>query len=130
MGDPSVEVTEEKRDAAQTEKSKALDAISEGMSLDFAFSFSDCVFPSYQGCLAFSGKLDEAIDHLTEAIMLNPTSSILYATQGNFFLFKECRALLCYFYTILTCLFLASIFVKLKKPNAAICDAKAALEVS
>lgn len=32
MGDPSVEVTEENRDAAQTAKSKALDAISEGMT--------------------------------------------------------------------------------------------------
>ncbi|CAK7349555.1 unnamed protein product [Dovyalis caffra] len=80
MGDPAVEVTEEKRDAAQTEKSKAIDAISEG-------------------------KLDEAIDHLTEAIMLNPTSAILYATR-------------------------ASVFVKLKKPNAAIRDADAALVIN
>ena len=31
MGDPSVEVTDDKRDAAQTEKLKAIDAISEGM---------------------------------------------------------------------------------------------------
>jgi suppressor of tumorigenicity protein 13 len=30
MGDPAVEVTEEKRYAAQTEKAKAMDAISEG----------------------------------------------------------------------------------------------------
>lgn len=30
MGDPSVEVTEEKQDAAQTAKSKAMDFISEG----------------------------------------------------------------------------------------------------
>jgi suppressor of tumorigenicity protein 13 len=41
MGDPAVEVTEEKRDAAQTEKSKAMDAISEGMPLAFGISFSD-----------------------------------------------------------------------------------------
>lgn len=31
MGDPSVEVTEDMRDAAQSEKLKASDAISEGM---------------------------------------------------------------------------------------------------
>ncbi|XP_048329895.1 TPR repeat-containing thioredoxin TDX isoform X2 [Ziziphus jujuba] len=80
MGDPSVEVTEEKRDAAQTAKSKAVDFISEG-------------------------KLDEAIDLITEAIMLNPTSAIPYATR-------------------------ASVFIKLKKPNAAIRDANAALEIN
>uniref|UniRef100_A0A6M2EGN2 TPR repeat-containing thioredoxin TDX n=1 Tax=Populus davidiana TaxID=266767 RepID=A0A6M2EGN2_9ROSI len=80
MGDPAVEVTEEKRDAAQTEKAKAMDAISEG-------------------------NLDEAIDHLTEAIVLNPISAILYATR-------------------------ASVFVKLKKPHAAIRDADAALAIN
>ncbi|XVF09430.1 hypothetical protein REPUB_Repub07fG0092100 [Reevesia pubescens] len=80
MGDPSVEVTDDKRDAAQTEKLKAIDAISEG-------------------------KLDEAIDYLTEAIILNPTSAILYATR-------------------------ASVFVKLSKPAAAIRDADAALEIN
>ena len=31
MGNPSVEVTEENQEAAQVEKSKAMDAISEGM---------------------------------------------------------------------------------------------------
>ncbi|KAL5545121.1 hypothetical protein UlMin_008905 [Ulmus minor] len=80
MGDPSVEVTEEKQDAARTAKLKAVEAVSEG-------------------------KLDEAIDHITEAIILNPTSAILYATRGN-------------------------VFVKLKKPNAAIRDANAALEIN
>ncbi|KDP44293.1 hypothetical protein JCGZ_22922 [Jatropha curcas] len=80
MGDPALEVTEEKQDAAQAEKIKAMDAISEG-------------------------KLEEAIDHLTEAIMLNPTSAILYATR-------------------------ASVFVKLKKPNAAIRDTYAALKIN
>ncbi|XP_038686869.1 TPR repeat-containing thioredoxin TDX isoform X2 [Tripterygium wilfordii] len=80
MGNPSVEVTEEMRDAAQIQKLKAMDAISDG-------------------------KLDEAIDDLTEAIMLNPTSAILYATR-------------------------ASVFVKLNKPNAAIRDADAALEIN
>ncbi|XP_010549044.1 PREDICTED: TPR repeat-containing thioredoxin TDX isoform X2 [Tarenaya hassleriana] len=78
MGDPTVEVTDENRDAAQSEKSKALDAISEG-------------------------KFSEAIDHLTRAIVLNPTSAILYATR-------------------------AGVFLKMKKPNAAIRDADAALQ--
>ncbi|WCJ42105.1 tetraticopeptide domain-containing thioredoxin [Euphorbia peplus] len=80
MGNPATEVAEKQRDAAQAEKLKAMDAMSEG-------------------------KLDEAIDHLTEAIMLNPTSAILYATR-------------------------ASVFIKLKKPNAAIRDANAALEIN
>lgn len=80
MGDPSIEVTEENRDAAQLSKSKAMDAISEG-------------------------KLDEAKDLLTEAITLNPSSAILYATR-------------------------ASVFVKINKPNAAIRDADAALQIN
>uniref|UniRef100_A0A0E0IJ27 TPR repeat-containing thioredoxin TDX n=1 Tax=Oryza nivara TaxID=4536 RepID=A0A0E0IJ27_ORYNI len=50
-------------------------------------------------------KLDEAIEHLTEAIVLNPTSAIAYATR-------------------------AVIFVKSKKPNAAIRDADAALKIN
>ncbi|XP_030494855.2 TPR repeat-containing thioredoxin TDX [Cannabis sativa] len=80
MGDLTVEVTEEMQDAAQDAKAKAMNAISEG-------------------------KLDEAIDHITQAITLNPKSAIFYATR-------------------------ASIFVKLKKPNAAIRDANAALEIN
>lgn len=80
MGDPSVEATEEDRDAAQILKSKAMDAL-------------------------FLGKLNEAIDHLTEAIMIYPSSAILYAAR-------------------------ASVFVKLKKPNAAIRDANAALQIN
>lgn len=80
MGDSSIEVTEESQAAAQLLKSKAIGAVSEG-------------------------NLDEAINHLTEAIMLNPKSAILYATR-------------------------ASVFVKLRKPNAAIRDANAALEVN
>jgi len=31
----------------------------------------------------FSGNLDEALDQLTEAILLNPQSAILYATRGT-----------------------------------------------
>ncbi|XP_059641560.1 TPR repeat-containing thioredoxin TDX isoform X2 [Cornus florida] len=80
MGDPSIEVTEENWDAAQILKSKALDAICEG-------------------------ELDGAVDHLTEAILLNPSSAILYATR-------------------------ASVFVKLGKPNAAIRDSDAALQIN
>ncbi|GFZ03451.1 tetraticopeptide domain-containing thioredoxin [Actinidia rufa] len=52
-----------------------------------------------------SCKLHEAIDHLTEAIMLNPSSAILYATR-------------------------ASVYGKLTKPNAAIRDADAALQIN
>lgn len=80
MGDPSIEVTEESRDAAQLSKSKAIDALCEG-------------------------KPDEAINHLTEAIVLNPHSAILYATR-------------------------ASVYVKMYKPNAAIRDADAALQIN
>ncbi|XP_072973771.1 TPR repeat-containing thioredoxin TDX isoform X2 [Typha angustifolia] len=80
MGDPSLEVSEESRDAAQMCKAKAIEAISEG-------------------------KLEEAVEHLTEAIFLNPTSAILYAAR-------------------------AGVFVKLNKPNAAIRDADAALQIN
>ncbi|KAI3454355.1 hypothetical protein Pfo_011018 [Paulownia fortunei] len=80
MGDPSTEVTEENQEAAQLSKAKAIDSIADG-------------------------KFNEAIDHLTEAIMLNPKSAILYANR-------------------------ASVFVKLKKPNAAIRDADAALQIN
>ncbi|XP_010277017.1 PREDICTED: FAM10 family protein At4g22670-like [Nelumbo nucifera] len=80
MGDPSIEVSEENRDASQAAKAQAMEAISEG-------------------------KLEEAIEHLTEAILLNPTSAIMYATR-------------------------ASVYIKMKKPNAAIRDANAALEIN
>ncbi|ONK55967.1 uncharacterized protein A4U43_C10F2780 [Asparagus officinalis] len=80
MGDPTVEVTEENRDAAQVAKGKAIEAISEG-------------------------NFDGAIEHLTEAILLNPTSAIMYGTR-------------------------ATVYIKMKKPNAAIRDATAALEIN
>ncbi|KAL3677292.1 hypothetical protein R1sor_027240 [Riccia sorocarpa] len=80
MGDPSVEVTEEMRDSAQESKMKALGAMSEG-------------------------KLGEAIAHFTDAILSNPSSSILYANR-------------------------ASVYLKMKKPNAAIRDADAAIEIN
>ncbi|CAN7106674.1 unnamed protein product, partial [Brassica rapa subsp. narinosa] len=78
MGDSTAEVTDEDRDAAQLEKSKAMEAISQG-------------------------KFDEGIDHLTKAIMLNPSSAILYATR-------------------------ATVFLAVKKPNAAVRDADMALQ--
>ncbi|CAN1834275.1 Hsc70-interacting protein [Linum perenne] len=80
MGDSSVEVTEENRDASQEAKGKAMEAISEG-------------------------KLEDAIQHLTEAILLNPLSAIMYGTR-------------------------ATVYIKMKKPNAAIRDANAALEIN
>ncbi|CAI0413764.1 unnamed protein product [Linum tenue] len=80
MGDSSVEVTEESRDASQEAKAKAMEAISEG-------------------------KLEEAVEHLTEAILLNPLSAIMYGTR-------------------------ATVYIKMKKPNAAIRDANAALEIN
>ncbi|CAL9088319.1 unnamed protein product [Musa textilis] len=80
MGDPSVEVTDENRDVSQEAKGRAMEAISEG-------------------------RFEEAIEHLTEAILLNPTSAIMYATR-------------------------ASVYIKMKKPNAAIRDATAALEIN
>ncbi|KAG8056692.1 hypothetical protein GUJ93_ZPchr0002g23565 [Zizania palustris] len=80
MGDPSVEISDEKRDQAQLCKMKGIDALSEG-------------------------KLDEAIEHLTEAVILNPTSAIVYATR-------------------------AGVFVKAKKPSAAVRDADAALKIN
>ncbi|KAF8676738.1 hypothetical protein HU200_046853 [Digitaria exilis] len=80
MGDPSVEVTEENRDASQEAKGKAMEAMSEG-------------------------NLSDAIEHLTNAIVLNPLSAIMYGTR-------------------------ASVFIKMKKPAAAIRDANAALEIN
>ncbi|XXG75942.1 hypothetical protein AAC387_Pa08g0405 [Persea americana] len=80
MGDLSFEVTEESRDASQDVKAKAMEAISEG-------------------------NLEEAIEHLTQAILLNPTSAIMYGTRAN-------------------------VYIKMKKPNAAIRDANAALEIN
>ncbi|XP_078432638.1 tetraticopeptide domain-containing thioredoxin [Wolffia australiana] len=80
MGDPSIEVSDENREAAQLSKAKAMDALSED-------------------------RLEEAAQHLTEAIVLNPSSAILYATR-------------------------ASIFHKMNKPNAAIRDAEAALQIN
>ncbi|KAL7244559.1 hypothetical protein ACSBR2_000023 [Camellia fascicularis] len=51
------------------------------------------------------GKPEETIEYLMQAILLNPTSTIMYATR-------------------------ASVYIKMKKPNAAIRDANAALEIN
>ncbi|KAF6150880.1 hypothetical protein GIB67_020963 [Kingdonia uniflora] len=48
---------------------------------------------------------DEAIEYLTEAILLNPRSAILYASRAN-------------------------VFIKMNKPNAAIRDADAAIRIN
>ncbi|CAL9044709.1 unnamed protein product [Musa banksii] len=80
MGDPSVDVTDENREASQEAKGRAMEAISEG-------------------------RFEEAIKHLTDAILLNPKSAIMYATR-------------------------ASVYIRMKKPNAAIRDATAALEIN
>ncbi|KAL3821478.1 hypothetical protein ACJIZ3_007383 [Penstemon smallii] len=93
MGDPTVEVTEENRDAAQEAKIQDMEAISER-------------------------KLEEAIEHLTKAILLNPTSAIMYASRGE----SHCYFLL---QLLIKDLHLASkldydeeISAVLKKPNA------------
>ncbi|QHO03542.1 TPR repeat-containing thioredoxin TDX [Arachis hypogaea] len=80
MGDPSAQVTPDMIDAAQLAKSRAIDYISQN-------------------------KLDQAVEQLTEAILLNPHSAILYATR-------------------------ASVLLKLKKPNAAVRDADTALKIN
>ncbi|PSS09758.1 FAM10 family protein [Actinidia chinensis var. chinensis] len=80
MGDSSIEVSEENHDASQEDKSQAMEAISEG-------------------------KLEDAIENLTRAILLNPTSTIMYVSR-------------------------VSVNLKMKKPSAAIRDANAALEVA
>lgn len=88
----------------------------------------------------FSGKLDEAIDHITEAIMLNPTSAILKASRGNLMISFFKISFIVFIFIIVLCSYVsfswkpcillsASIFVKLNKPNAAIRDANAAIEV-
>ncbi|KAK3041059.1 hypothetical protein RJ639_026856 [Escallonia herrerae] len=94
MGDPSVEVTEECRDASQEAKGKAMEALSEG-------------------------NLEEAIDHLTQAISLNPTSAIMYGNRGA-----------AWFELQSATTHDSSVYIKMKKPNAAIRDANAALEIN
>ena len=79
-------------------------------------------------CLLKLGNLDKAISLLTEAIVLNPKSAMLYASRGT-----SRNVELCFYATDFVSSekfrFSASVFVKLKKPNAAIRDADAALKV-
>lgn len=137
MGDPSIEVTEENQDAAQLLKSKAIDAISEGSFFSWLFikspffSFFLFLWEIVSWFIFLSGNLTEAIDNLTEAILLNPNSAILYATRGTYWV---CFSFLFIFMYFGVCLqtnitIAASVFVKLNKPNAAIRDANAALKV-
>ncbi|XP_013787333.1 hsc70-interacting protein-like [Limulus polyphemus] len=80
VGDESVEVTEEMMDESNEKRGQAMEAYSEG-------------------------KYEDAIKLLTEAILKNPHSAVLYAKR-------------------------ASIFVKMEKPNAAIRDCDKALSLN
>ena len=84
MGDASVEVTEENRDTSQTAKGKAMEAISEGiMSYEqYIASMNWGHERGFWWIFCDTGNLEEAIEHLTEAILLNPTSAIMYGTRG------------------------------------------------
>lgn len=44
MGDSSVEVTDENREAAQDAKMQAMEAISEGNLVNFAVNYNGCFF--------------------------------------------------------------------------------------
>jgi suppressor of tumorigenicity protein 13 len=94
--------------------------------------------------LETTGKLDDAVEHLTNAILLNPLSAIMYGTRGklhyggNFVLHKHqmlppmhANLLMGQQLTVLWNSYVcpASVFIKMKKPVAAIRDANAALEV-
>ncbi|MED6156043.1 hypothetical protein PIB30_010964 [Stylosanthes scabra] len=115
MGDPSAQVTPDMIDAAQLAKSRALDYISQStpfftplslsLSLSFWFSLRLFLLLTLNPVLHLPDKLDQAVDQLTEAILLNPHSAIHYATR-------------------------ASVLLKLKKPNAAIRDADTALKIN
>jgi len=121
-------------------KAKAMDAISEGRlklsSVRYFCSFLIEVGLTLNLCIL--GNLEEAIQHLTEAILLNPTSAILYGNRGT----TTCTLMFLYWvvafssivsslFSVVTSIpyFSASVFLKLNKPNAAIRDADAALKV-
>ncbi|PWA93790.1 FAM10 family protein [Artemisia annua] len=134
MGDSSVEASDENRDASQEAKAKGIEAISNGNLEEAIEHLTESILlnPSVSNeivvlvtttpsmwsklgtialCVKFDdnfggcGNLEEAIDHLTEAILLNLASAILYGTR-------------------------ATVYIKMKKPNAAIRDANAALEIN
>ena len=87
--------------------------------------------------LVISGKLEDAIEHLTNAIVLNPLSAIMYGTRGKRqTLHAKCNHQCMMNHSSQTLIMLgnsyvctASVFIKMKKPAAAIRDANAALEV-
>ncbi|CAI7930946.1 unnamed protein product [Closterium sp. NIES-54] len=134
MGDASKEVGEEQRDAAQAAKAQAMEALAED-------------------------NLEAAVAHLTEAILNNPTSALLYGNRVSFlnpfppFVTSSAStrsaisAPFTPFHPLLTpsnpfhpfpppstplyrlsCT--AGVFVRMKKPNAAIRDCDEALKVS
>ncbi|KAJ1437780.1 Thioredoxin-like superfamily [Sesbania bispinosa] len=90
MGNPSAEVTEEQRDAAQLAKSKAVDALSQGIA--FTTLYSSFLFK-----ISHTGPTDRS--HFVESA----------------FSYTLCHQ---------------SVFMKLKKPNAAIRDADTALKIN
>ncbi|KAF2313130.1 hypothetical protein GH714_009409 [Hevea brasiliensis] len=101
MGDPSVEVTEEKREASQEAKAKAMEAISEESGFFFALA----------------GKLQKLLTIIRSYF---PQSDF-----GN----HVCDQSVC------VCVYICVMFYsyclhQMKKPNAAIQDANAALEIN
>lgn len=142
MGDPSVVVTAENREAAIASQSVAMEAILVGrcfLHIDVVIVLRSitqlkCFEPS---CFVKLGELDKAVNHLTEAIVLNPKSAMLYACRGTsqnvetlFYVNEYPFGLFfCISYFFFSFSFSATVFVKLKKPNAAIHDADAALKV-
>lgn len=88
MGDPSVVVTAENREAAIASQSVAMEAVLAGRCL---FNINAVIVlrlisklrrfePS---CFVKLGELDKAVNHLTEAVVLNPKSAMLYACRGT-----------------------------------------------
>ncbi|KAI8542964.1 hypothetical protein RHMOL_Rhmol08G0181500 [Rhododendron molle] len=140
MGDPSIEVTEENRDAAQISKSQAIDSISGGkLSVSCCSNIADLAIGHATTSVCVTGKLQEAIGHLTEAIMLNPSSAILHTTRGKYlpvkhfdvssaFLSLSCIFPFLFLPWKLKALLTASVYAKLNKPNAAMRDVDAALQ--
>ncbi len=105
-------------------------------------SFRTCICESF-----VTGKLEEALQYFSEAISCNPTSAILFANRGtNYFqlrntpwrklgyvmvifwlFFGRAKVLMSW---VVCWLWVAGVYVKMKKPNAAIHDAQVALKVT
>ena len=64
-----------------------MEAISEGILISLSIQENACMYVINHlhnlMSLGSSGQLEEAIVHLTRAILLNPTSSIMYASKGK-----------------------------------------------